>query len=274
MAGLPGTLPLTGVMTSTSLHTPPNPTSALSPPDALPGPGETIRTVAAGLAAAVLIQTVAFQPFTIPSASMEPGLVVGDYLVVSKFAYGWSRASVAFNPPLPPGRLFGRLLARGDVVVFRRPSNPEEVWIKRVIGLPGDQIEVRGGTVIVNGRALPQRALGPGLDLDAPERPVARVEERQPNGRTYVTFDAGSALAGDDRPAQVVPSGQLFVMGDHRDNSLDSRWASDVGVGLLPVTHLVGRAESVVASWTPGAAIYKPWTWFNLRPGRLFQRIR
>ena len=261
-------------MTSTSPRTPPAPAAGSPPRGALPGPGETIRTVAVGLAAAVLIQTVAFQPFTIPSASMEPGLVVGDYLVVSKSAYGWSRASVAFNPPLPPGRLFGRLPVRGDVVVFRRPSNPDEIWIKRVIGLPGDRIEVVGGTVFVNGRPLPQRALGPGLDLDAPERPVSRVEERQPGGRAYVTFDAGADLAGDDRPAQVVPAGQLFVMGDHRDNSLDSRWAGDVGVGLLPVTNLVGRAEIVVASWKPGAALYKPWTWFNLRPGRLAQRIR
>lgn len=261
-------------MTSTLHLPPPNPTPPSLRSDALPGIGETLRTVAVGLAAAVLIQTVAFRPFTIPTASMEPGLVVGDYLVVSKFAYGWSRASVAFNPPLPPGRLFGRLPERGDVVVFRRPSDPREIWIKRVIGLPGDRVEVAGGTVRVNGQPLPQRALGPGLDLDAPERPVERVEERQPDGRTYVTFDAGTGLAGDDRPAQVVPAGQLFVMGDHRDNSLDSRWAGDVGVGLLPVTHLVGRAEIVVASWKPGAALYKPWTWFNLRPGRLAQRIR
>lgn len=251
-------------MTSTSPHT----------PHARSGLGETLRTVAVGLAAAILIQTLAFQPFTIPSASMEPGLVVGDYLVVSKFAYGWSGASLPLNPPLPAGRLFESLPARGDVVVFRRPSSPREIWIKRVIGLPGDRVEVTGGTVLVNGRPLPRRALGPGHDLDKPERPVERVEEHQPDGRTYVTFDAGIGQAGDDRPAQVVPAGQLFVMGDHRDNSLDSRWAGDVGVGLLPVTNLVGRAEIVVASWKPGAALYRPWTWFNLRPGRLMQKIR
>src|SRR5690606_39142300 len=119
---------------------------------------DMVRTVAIGLTAAVAIQTVAFQPYTIPSASMEPGLLIGDYLVVSKFAYGWSRASLPFNPPLPEGRAFGRLPARGDVVVFRRPSDPREVWIKRVIGLPGDRIEVIGGTVVVNGVALPQRS--------------------------------------------------------------------------------------------------------------------
>ncbi|MFC5344454.1 signal peptidase I [Brevundimonas staleyi] len=234
---------------------------------------DTVRTIAVGITAAVLIQSVAYQPFTIPSASMEPGLLVGDYLVVSKSAYGWSRASLPFNPPLPSGRLFERLPKRGDVVVFRRPSTPQETWIKRVIGLPGDRVEVVGGQVIVNGAALPQRALGPGLDPDQPGRPVEQVEERQADGRTYITFDGGQGLEGDNRPAQIVPQGQLFVMGDNRDNSLDSRWSPDVGVGLLPVTNVIGKAEVVVASWKPGAALWKPWTWFNLRSGRLFRPI-
>ncbi len=255
-------------------------TADVPPAEAVPPPSmtgeiiETARTVGIALAAAVLIQTVAYQPFTIPSASMEPGLVVGDYLVVSKSAYGWSRASLPFHTPLPSGRLFGRLPKRGDVVVFRRPSPPQETWIKRVIGLPGDRIEVVDGQVIVNGAALPQRALGPGLDLDQPGRPVELVEERQADGRTYVTFDGGQGLEGDTRPVQVVPEGQLFVMGDNRDNSLDSRWSPDVGVGPLPVSNVVGKAEIVVASWKPGAALWKPWTWFNLRPGRLLRPIR
>ena len=171
-------------MTHTS-HT----THSETPPTTVAAPSgmaeivDTVRTVAVALTAAVLIQTVALQPFTIPSASMEPGLVVGDYLVVSKFAYGWSRASLPFNPPLPSGRLFERLPKRGDVVVFRRPSNPQETWIKRVIGLPGDTVSVSGGVVTVNGQALPQRALGPGLDLDQPGRPVEQIEERQADGR-------------------------------------------------------------------------------------------
>lgn len=254
-------------------------TSETLPLETTPAPSlraeivDTVRTVAIGLVAAVLIQTVAFQPFTIPSASMEPGLVVGDYLVVSKSAYGWSRASLPFNPPLPSGRLFEHLPERGEVVVFRRPSNPRETWIKRVIGLPGDRIEIVGGQVIVNGAALPQRVLGPGLDLDQPGRPVQEIEERQADGRAYVTFDGGQGL-GDDRPVEVVPEGQLFVMGDNRDNSLDSRWSADVGVGLLPVTNVIGKAEIVVASWQPGAALWKPWTWFKLRSGRLLKPIR
>ena len=259
--------------TSDTLNTE-TPAAETSPPSGMAEIVDTVRTVAVALAAAVVIQTVAFQPFTIPSASMEPGLIVGDYLVVSKFAYGWSRASLPFNPPLPSGRLFEHLPKRGDVVIFRRPSNPQETWIKRVIGLPGDTVSVSGGVVTVNGQALAQRVLGPGLDLDAPGRPVEQVEERQADGRAYVTFDGGQGLEGDERPAQVVPDGQLFVMGDNRDNSLDSRWSPDVGVGLLPVGNVVGRAEIVVASWKPGAALYRPWTWFNLRSGRLLQRIR
>lgn len=260
-------------MTQTSDTLNPKIPAASAPPSAVAEIVDTIRTVAVALAAAVAIQTVTFRPFTIPSASMEPGLVVGDYLVVSKFAYGWSRASLPFNPPLPSGRLFGHLPKRGDVVVFRRPSNPQETWIKRVIGLPGDTVSISNGVVTVNGQALPQRALGPGLDLDQPERPVEQVEERQADGRAYVTFDGGPG-AGDDSPARVVPPDQLFVMGDHRDNSLDSRWSGDVGVGLLPVANVVGRAELVVASWKPGAALWKPWTWFSLRPARIAQRIR
>ena len=233
-----------------------------------------VRDFALHVGAAVAIQTMVFQPFTIPSASMEPGLLVGDYLIVSKFAYGWSRASLPLDPPLREGRLSGRLPDRGDVVVFRRPSSPSDVWIKRVIALPGDHIEIRNGLVIVNGLPLPQTRHGPGLDPDAPLRTVQRVEERQPSGRRYVTFDLGSGQAGDSRAPEVVPEGYLFVMGDHRDNSLDSRWPEEVGVGLLPVENLVGRAEIVVASWHPGAALLKPWTWSDLRSGRFLQRVR
>jgi signal peptidase I len=232
-----------------------------------------LRTVGVGVILAVVFQTAAFQPYTIPSASMEPGLVVGDYLVVSKSAYGWSRASLPFHPPLPPGRLFGRLPERGDVVVFRHPTRSHETWIKRVIGLPGDRVGIVDGTIVVNDRPLPQRGLGPGLDLDQPDRPVSRIEERQVDGRRYVTFDGGSGQAGDDRPPVVVPDGQLFVMGDNRDDSLDSRWPPDVGVGLLPVDYLIGKAEVVLASWHPGAALWKPWTWPRLRSGRFLQPI-
>ncbi|WP_029416564.1 signal peptidase I [Brevundimonas bacteroides] len=245
----------------------PGPTSAIA--ELL----DLLRTIGVSLVLAVVFQTAVFQPYTIPSASMEPGLLVGDYLVVSKSAYGWSRASLPFHPPLPPGRLFGRLPERGDVVVFRHPTRPQETWIKRVIGLPGDRVELVDGVIRVNDRPLARRPLGPGLDVDQPTRAVMRVEERQADGRRYVTFEGGPDLAGDDRPPVTVPAGRLFVMGDHRDNSLDSRWGPEVGVGMLPVDHLIGEAELVVASWQPGAALWKPWTWPRLRPGRFLQPI-
>ncbi|MBB5745770.1 signal peptidase I [Brevundimonas variabilis] len=232
------------------------------------------RDVGIAVCGALAFQTAVLQPFTIPSASMEPGLVVGDYIVVSKFAYGWSQASLPFDPPLAARRLLGRLPARGDVVVFRRPSRPREIWIKRAIALPGDRVEIRQGEVIVNARPLPQTLLGPGIDVDMPLRPVQRVAEQQPGGRRYVIFEQGPDQPGDDRAPIVVPDGFVFVMGDHRDNSLDSRWPGNVGVGLLPLENIVGRADIVVASWHPGAAIYKPWTWFDLRSGRFLKRIR
>lgn len=247
--------------------------------EAKPAPGvvaellDTARTVGLGLAAAVVIQTVLFQPFTIPSSSMEPGLVTGDYVVVSKSAYGWSRASLPFNPPLPAGRLFGKQAERGDVVVFRRPIAPDQTWVKRVIGLPGDRVQVMGGTVFVNGQAVPRTPLNIVRDHDSPEREVLEVRETLPGGRNFVTYDGGSGLQGDDTGVYVVPEGQYFMMGDNRDNSLDSRWPADVGVGLLPAENIVGKAEIIVASWKPGAGLFKPWTWFNLQQGRFFKDV-
>ncbi len=235
---------------------------------------EIVRTTLAGLAIALLFRIVLFQPFTIPSSSMEPGLVVGDYIIVSKFAYGWSRASLPFNPPLPAGRLLGGAPKRGDVVVFRLPRDPGQTWIKRVIGLPGDRIQVRGGQVFVNDVPLPQTPMTVIQDHDDPYRPVLEVRERQPAGRSYVTYDGGADQPGDDTDVYVVPEGHYFMMGDNRDNSLDSRWPRELGVGLLPADNIVGRAELVLASWKPGAAAYKPWTWLNLQWDRFGRRIR
>lgn len=247
--------------------------------DAKPSPGpvhellETAKVIGIGLLAATAIQTSLFQPFTIPSSSMEPGLVTGDYVVVSKFAYGWSRASLPFNPPLPSGRLFGKQAERGDVVVFRRPSAPDQTWVKRIIGLPGDRVQVMGGTVFINGRPIRRTPLDIVQDHDAPERQVLQVRETRPDGTPYLTYDGGSGQQGDDTGVYVVPEGQYFMMGDNRDNSLDSRWPADVGVGLLPAENIVGKAEIIVASWKPGAGLFKPWTWFNLQSGRFFKPI-
>ncbi len=235
---------------------------------------EIARTLALALCMALALRIVIFQPFTIPSSSMEPGLVTGDYIVVSKFAYGWSRASIPFNPPIFEARLWGRSPKRGDVVVFRLPRDPQEIWVKRVIGLPGDRVQVVGGRVVVNGQPIPQTQLGVAQDHDAPDRQVLKVRETQLDGRAYVTYAGAPGGAGDTARPYVVPAGFYFVMGDNRDNSLDSRWPADVGVGFLPAENLVGRAEVVVASWRPGSGPLKPWTWLSFQPDRFFKVVR
>lgn len=232
---------------------------------------EIARTLASALGVALVLRVALFQPFTIPSSSMEPGLVTGDYVLVSKFAYGWSRASFPFDPPLFTGRVLGRRPARGDVVVFRLPRDPKQTWIKRVIGLPGDRVQVLGGRVFVNGRPLPRAELGAGRDHDDPGRTVSQVRERQPNGRSYVTYAGANGGAGDETDVYVVPAGSYFVMGDNRDNSLDSRFPAEVGVGFLPEANIIGKAEVVLVSWRQGSALLKPWTWLRFQPDRFFK---
>ena len=235
---------------------------------------ETIRTVGAAVGIALALHVVLFQPYTIPSSSMEPGLRTGDYIVVSKFSYGWSRASLPFDPPLPDGRLFARTPKRGQVIVFRLPRDPQQVYVKRLIGLPGDRIQVRGGQVFVNGAAIARQPMGFTEDPEAPGRRVQGVVEHRPDGRAYVTYDAGPGHEGDDTGVYVVPAKHYFFTGDNRDNSLDSRWprAAD-GVDFVPQEDLIGPAMFVMLSWREGASLQKPWTWLDLRPGRVFRPI-
>lgn len=235
---------------------------------------ENLKTVGGALLIALVLRVVVFQPYTIPSSSMEPGLVTGDYVVVSKWPYGLSRASIPFNPPLFKGRLWGRAPARGDVVVFRLPRDPDQAYIKRLIGLPGDRVQVVAGEVRVNGHALPRQVLGPGVDHDAPGRAVPRVVETAVNGKRYLTFGGSADGEGDNTGVYVVPEAMYFFMGDNRDHSLDSRWPMEVGVGFVPAENLVGRAEAVVLSRREGASVLKPWTWLNLDWGRFFRRVR
>lgn len=222
----------------------------------------------------VAVQFLVFKPFTIPSSSMEPGLETGDYVIATSFDYGWSRASLPLALPLFHGRLFERPARRGDVVVFRLPRDPHLNYVKRVIGVPGDRVMVRAGRVYINGAAIPARDVGAARDQDSPERAVDAVEETKPDGATYVTFDAGPGHAGDETNTFLVPDGQYFMMGDNRDNSLDSRWPRAVGVGFVPAENLVGKARIVVASWKPGASLLKPWTWGRLKPGRFLHPVR
>jgi signal peptidase I len=242
-----------------------------SPPSALAKVIDVIRTVVVALVIALVLRVVLFQPFTIPSSSMEPGLLVGDYVVITKFDYGWSRHSIPFSPPLFEGRLFDRGIERGDVVVFKKPGDEQsEDVIKRVIGLPGDRIQVVGGAVLLNGRPLARTVAAP--HPDEPKASVTRFRESL-GGHSYITPDLGRDGDGDDTGVYRVPEGSYFVMGDNRDNSADSRWPRGAGMGFVPAENVMGKARFILLSWKPGASILKPWTWLNLRGGRFFRAL-
>lgn len=242
------------------------------------------------LLAVLAFHSLVAKPFYIPSESMMPVLMKGDRLVVSKYPYGWSYVSPSFHPlPFIRGRLFGRLPERGDIVIVT-PQNSSEDYIKRVIGLPGDIIEVRDGVVILNGTPLPQRTLPPTmipLDLNAPcpadQFPGGLVigqdgkhyckltvrEEQLPSGRRYRIIDVGASDLDWYGPVRV-PAGHVFLMGDNRDNSADSR-ASLAQRGLggpVPIESIGGRAEFITFS-VDGATSLNPVTWWtSLRKGR------
>jgi signal peptidase I len=243
----------------------------------LPPPGdrnetiEIIKTVAVALLIALFLRVLLFQPFTIPSASEEPNLYEGDYVIVTKFDYGWSRHSIPFSPPLFEGRILSKAPERGDIIVFKLPRDGRTDYIKRLIGVPGDRVQMRQGLLYLNGQPVERRQTelvtetgGSGL-----VRPVARVEETLPGGRRYMTNDFGADGDLDDTPEVIVPPGHYFFIGDNRDNSADSRLPTEIGVGLVPEENLVGKARLVLLSWSPGASLFKPWTWvLNLRPSR------
>jgi signal peptidase I len=234
---------------------------------------EPAKTIAYALLLALALRTLLFQPFTIPSDSMEPALQSGDYMVVSKFDYGFSRYSLPLAPPFGDGRVLARQPRRGDVIVFKLPRDNSIDYVKRLIGLPGDRVQVTHGVVWLNGRPLAQQPLGLTRDPDNPGRIVTRVRETQPDGRSYLTFHEDADHDGENTDVYVVPQGQYFFMGDHRDNSLDSRWPTAFGVGFVPAANLEGRARMVLLSWKPGAAILKPWTWLDLNRSRFFEPI-
>jgi signal peptidase I len=234
---------------------------------------ELAKTIVLALLLALGLRTLLFQPFTIPSDSMEPALKSGDYMAVSKFDYGYSRFSLPLTPPLGDARLFARLPRRGDVIVFKLPRDNSTDYVKRLIGLPGDRIQLVHGVVQLNGRPLAQAALGLVQDPDTPGRIVTQVRETLPDGRSYLTFHEDADHDGENTDVYVVPQGQYFFMGDNRDNSSDSRWPREVGVGFVPAANLEGRARIVLMSWKPGAGILKPWTWLDLDWGRFFRPV-
>ena len=239
---------------------------------------EVVKTVVYALAIALFLRVLLFQPFTIPSASMEPNLYEGDYIIVSKFSYGYSRHSIPFSPPLFEGRILGKGPERGDIVVFKLPRDNRTDYIKRVIGLPGDRVQMRGGLLYLNGQQVKREALPPVIEDTGYgfTRQVMRYRETLPGGRQFLTDDFGPDNDLDNTEVFTVPEGHYFMMGDNRDNSSDSRVPPEAGgVGYVPAENLVGKAQIILLSWSPGASIFKPWTWvMNAQPGRFFNILK
>jgi len=238
---------------------------------------EVVKTVVYALGIALVLRVLLFQPFTIPSASMVPNLLEGDYVVVSKYSYGWSKHSIPFSPPLFHGRILGHAPQRGDVIVFKLPRDNRTDFVKRLIGLPGDHIDVKGGVVFLNGKPLKREPLAPKtVDLgDGFTRMVDQYRETLPSGKSYIINDFGPDGEMDDVGGYIVPEGHYFFMGDNRDNSLDSRAPEEIGVGYVPAENLEGKAQIVLLSWDKGASIFLPWTWVTkARPSRFFHLVQ
>ena len=234
-----------------------------------------------------------FSPFNIPSESMLPGLVNGDYLLAAKWPYGYSSYSLPFSVPLLPKRVLASQPTRGEVAIFKAPPLNRDDWIKRVIGLPGDTIQVKEGVLFINGNAVPKQriadfeiAVTPNTSCYQPRYGLAvnyevtkadgskvchypQFRETLPNGKSYNVLDL-EQTPQDNTPPVLVPEGTLFLMGDDRDNSMDSRYSQTAGgVGFVPAANLIGRADRVMFS-SAGSSLFAFWTW---RGDRFFKAI-
>lgn len=234
---------------------------------------ETLRTIVYAVLIALSIRVTAFEPFSIPSGSMVPTLLVGDYLFVSKFAYGYSRYSLPFGVPLLPSeRVMFTEPERGDVAVFKLPADNSTDFIKRIVGLPGDKIQVINGILHINDKAVERKPIDDFIYERNPGQ-FSRMNqylEVLPNGREHLIVEqSDQQLGSDNTPPFMVPEDHYFMMGDNRDNSNDSRFG---GVGFVPRENLVGRAEFLFFS-IDGSA-WQVWTWLDkLRPSRFFTGI-
>ena len=235
---------------------------------------DSLKTIVYAVLIALVIRTVAFEPFNIPSGSMKPTLLVGDYLFISKYSYGYSRYSLPLGLPLIPGRILDAAPARGDVAVFKLPSDNKSDYIKRIVGMPGDRIQLREGRLYINGEQIVRRRVADFIEVDGlgRVRRTAQFDETLPNGRTYRILENTDRGQLDNTPVYAVPAGHYFALGDNRDNSLDSRVLS--GVGFVPAVNLLGRAEILFFSVDGSARLWEFWRWpAAIRFERFFDRV-
>jgi signal peptidase I len=241
---------------------------------------EGVKTILGAILIALVLRSFGYEPFNIPSESMLPRLLVGDYLFVAKWPYGYSRYSFPLGPPLFDGRIGGGTPERGDVAVFKDPRDNRTDFIKRVIGLPGDIVQMRRGVLYINGTEVKKERID---DFVAPVSPnmtclsgtivedggerfchYPQYSETLPEGISYKVLDTIKGSRGDNTPPFLVPEGHYFMMGDNRDNSADSRftYAHD-GISFVPAENFVGRAEVMFFSTDGTASWLLPWTWFT-----------
>lgn len=237
---------------------------------------EFVKTIFYAGLIAVGIHTFLFEPFYIPSGSMVPTLLVGDYLVVNKFAYGYSHFSFPFSPDFFSGRWPAGMPKRGDVVVFRPPGQPDEDYIKRVIGLPGDTIQVTNGQLLINGQQVPRVDAGTYSDDSDPYGPPVEARdytETLPGGKVHQVLKRSDDGFANNTPVYTVPAGDLFLMGDNRDDSEDSRFL-DGPVGYVPVENVLGPADLIFFSIDLKHPFWQVWYWpFEIRWGRMLHTI-
>jgi len=231
-----------------------------------------LKTLAIALLCAGIVRSFFFEPFHIPSSSMKPNLLIGDYIFVAKYSYGYSRYSFPFAPNLFEGRKWKTAPQRGDVAVFRLPSNPNINYVKRVIGLPGDKIQMRDDVLFINNVAVEKIADGSFFDSDDQvEIEIKKFIENLPEGKQVKILDQRPDSAQDNTGTYEVPAGHYFMMGDNRDNSQDSRFLTQVG--YVPEENLVGRATIIFFS--NGRPTWEFWQWPNsIRFNRIFRKVQ
>ncbi len=237
------------------------------------GFGEVLKIFVSAFFIAFLIRSFAYEPFSIPSGSMQPTLEIGDTLFVSKFAYGYGPYSIPFVQLPFEGRIWGADAKRGDIIVFKLPTDPSTDYIKRIIGLPGDTVQVRDGLLYLNDNPVPREFVGDSLEFFSGIRIPRQVYiEDLPDAEPYAIHEQGPGEPLDNTRLFKVPAGHYFVMGDNRDGSQDSRVFSKVG--YIPAENIVGRAERIFYSVEEGEPWWQFWRWGEvMRTERTFMSV-